>query len=306
MNRCALTIDVDMEPEVEKGSEENDIFKKQFGIIKEILRQYPKIKTTWFIRMDSDIRERYGQADYIFRKYRAELDWLKLNGHILGWHVHVYENETGRREYREKEIICELNRNIGIAAQWGIHRYFRMGDSVMSNTIMNFLEKNGVKYECSGLPRPCYPWIDSRIDWSRAPQHTYIPSKADYQIPQQESRGIIEVPMTTVPLSASYDSRIDMLRYINPLYEEFTFARVIGTLRSDCVIIMHPHEIVEGGKHELLTYSPETLRNNLELLMKKYICTSIEELTESIVKRGKINEKSPCSSGRRMADTIGS
>lgn len=270
MNRCAVTIDVDMEQNA-------DAFKYEFEEIQAILQMYPQIKTTWFVRVDSDIRKRYGEADHVFRKYAAEMEWLRANGHLLGWHVHVYEAGTGRIECRETEIIRELERNIGLASAWGICTCFRMGASVMTNSIMRFLEENGVQYECSGLPRPQYPWVDSAIDWSRTANVWYFPKEEDYQIPQSEHRGIIEIPMSTVPLPASYDSRTDMRRYINPLYCERVFARAIGEIRGDCVVIMHPHEIREHmeNRHELLAYSPETLYRNLGMLQQRFMCTDI-------------------------------
>ena len=63
----AITFDVDMVNYIECQSEFNEM-ENCFPVIREVLQDFPQVRTTWFIRIDSQIETLFGRADYIDRK----------------------------------------------------------------------------------------------------------------------------------------------------------------------------------------------------------------------------------------------
>lgn len=290
MNKCAITLDVDMNFG-KNQSDDSNYFEECFDNIKNILMSFNEIKTTWFIRVDNGIKEKYGEADYLLKRYSNQLEWLKDNGHELGWHAHckygtgVYQNLEEKE--RTKLIIEELDNNIHIVLENGLQRCFRMGSCLMNDTILNYLESSGVEIDCSALPRPQYPWVDKMVMWKDTIQKAYYPSINNYQITslnKSECRKIIEVPMTTLEISTSYDSISDIKRYINVAYKNKVFRQAISMINDDCVFIMHPEDIWSKNKkkHELLSYSKIDLRENLILVKDVFECVTITDYTKKL------------------------
>lgn len=285
MNKCAITIDVDMN--FGNNDKENiNYFEECFERIKSILINFKEIKTTWFIRVDNEIKEKYGEADYLLKKYADQMKWLADNGHQLGWHAHckfgsgVYSNLEEKE--RTKLIIDELDNNIQSASEYGLQKCFRMGSCLMNDTILNYLEKSGVEIDCSALPRPNYLWVDKMIRWNDASYKPYYPKTDNYQITSLnkcECRKIIEVPITTIGIRASYDSIPDIKRYLNVAYKNEIFGEAINLINDDCVLIMHPEDIWNKivRKHELLSYSSIELKENLRLVKNIFNCVTIAD-----------------------------
>ncbi len=229
---------------------------------------------TFFVRIDAEVEKDYHSATWFFEVFEEELTWLQRNGHQLGWHFHsLYPLHK-----HEEDVIHEI-RNYEIAAKKaGVTEAFRIGNSIMTNGIMECLENIGVLYECSALPRPHYPWIQDDILWERTGQFCYYPSRLDYQT-SGEKRRILEVPMSTSAIPASYDSRPGVLRYFNPAYRSDVFLRAVAPVERDVTMIFHPHELTEcrGRAHELLAYSAETLKENLRYLATRFQCVTIRD-----------------------------
>lgn len=272
MYKCAVTIDVDLVSDSDDISNDRSRFQKELWAIREILMEVPDVKVTAFIRVDAGVEQKYGNCMWFFKEYEEELRWMRQNGHQLGWHLH----SLWPLHNHEESVLEEIKRFSKYAQQLGIVDTFRIGNSIMSNRVMGFLESVGVRYECSALPRPHYPWIRDDIDWAKTPQECYFPSKNDYRNRGQK-RGILEIPMSTATIPASYDSYSDILRYINPAYKAEVFLRAVEQIQRDFTVIFHPHEMVDciGTPHELLSYSAETLKRNLICLAEKYSCVTI-------------------------------
>lgn len=291
MNKCAITLDVDMNFG-ENKNDDNKYFEECFNDIKNILMSFNEIKTTWFIRVDNGIKEKYGEADYLLKKYDAQIRWLMDNGHQIGWHAHCKYGSRIYCDLEEKErtklIIDELDNNIKIVLENGMQECFRMGSCLMNDTILDYLESSGVEIDCSALPRPNYSWIDKMVLWEDTIQKPYYPSISNYQITslnKSECRKIIEVPMTTLEISTSYDSIPNIKRYINVAYKDKVFKEAISIIDSDCVLIMHPEDIwgISKKKHELLSYSKIDLRENLRLVKDIFECVTITDYVKKII-----------------------
>ena len=206
MYKCAVTIDVDL---ITNEKEPNLCIQQltnEFEEIISILQGIPTLKTTWFIRIDAGVEKLYGSCLWVFEQFSEQLSWLRSHGHILGWHFQSSKSLHGNEEESLKEVIHFSD----YAKYAGVHNIFRIGNSIMTNQLMCCLEKIGVRYECSALPRPRYHWINDEIHWESTGQECYYPQQTDYQIHGSE-RSIIEIPMSTTKIHASYDSLDNVL-----------------------------------------------------------------------------------------------
>lgn len=265
-----LTFDVDY-TDYYSGNEYDEM-SLVFPLIQKVLLEFPQIKTTWFIRIDSQIEALFGQADHLFVKHKKEIQWLKENGHEIGWHHHSYKR-TGihwQQETEENIIEHQLLSYGKIAKQYDLSST-RMGWGFHTNKTMQRLSDLGFKTDSSAIPRPNYKWETTKKDWSITPQHPYFPSVNDYRRSDLKSLPILEVPISTVQLSAEGDTEATMMRYVNPAYYYEKFSEAVGRLTTDCLIaITHPYELVKTGtSSSLISFKLDEFKRNLIYLMEK-------------------------------------
>lgn len=264
----AITFDVDMVNYVGAWSHINEL-DECFPAIREILQDFPQVKTTWFIRIDSQIESLYGRPDFIFHRSAEAIDWLCTHGHQIGWHHHAYRLNDGvwSQEIR-KEIVTREIRHFGeLAHRLGMSTS-RMGWGWQSNESMCILNEIGFKIDSSCIPRPQYSWEKVVKDWSRSPSYPYNPSQFDYQTPGHPSLSLLEIPMSMAYIPAPGDNE-KVLRYMNLAYRWEVFARALRDLdeRDLLVTITHPYELLRNSKvHPLIAFDMEALRMNLTQL----------------------------------------
>lgn len=272
-----MTFDVDMTDYSQlENSFHFDEMDAAFHLIQSSLEKFPDMKTTWFVRIDRQIEMLYGSALYIFEKHREKLDWLRDNGHALGWHHHCYRQYEGewaqeRDEainLRDVEYYGEIARGMGLKTS-------RMGWGYMTNNTIEALEKLGFCIDSSAIPRPVYPWEERLKDWSTTPKAPYYPGCNDYRVPDSHgvARSILELPMSVARIPAPADT-VEMVRYINPAYSYKVFDGALQQLEGmdASVFIMHPYEILLNiDSHPLFCEEGGScFESNLQLCVEKY------------------------------------
>ena len=274
LKELVLTIDVDM---VDYSSMSNwkefDELEVAFSRIQKALVEFPNVKTTWFIRIDSQIEAHFGSSLYVFDKHASKLNWLLENGHSLGWHHHCYKQEQGRwvQEDSLSKNIEDVQRYGELARKQGLS-VSRMGWGYMSNEIISTLEKLGFRADSTAIPRPNYPWEKNSKDWSTTPSLPYFPSVDDYRIPASGGRAcsILEIPMSVAYVPAPGDT-VKMMRYVNPAYDLVVFEQALSELKNlgPDVLIMHPYEIfLERNDHAL--FESNSFEKNLQRCAEHY------------------------------------
>ncbi len=262
-----LTIDIDFTNYVDNSA--CDELSETFSEIWSIFGTLPNISSTWFVRIDSQIEELYGEADYILRRHTEIFSRLRSAGHEIGWHHHSYKR-TG--EYWSAEtsddVICrQLNRYGPIARQHDLS-ICRMGWGYQTNKTIEMLESLAFEIDSSAIPRPCYPWCTPGVNWENTGQYPYYPSIGDYRIAAEPARRILEVPISTVSLPLDTDTQPGVIRYINPAYKPEIFRAAVGRYRlSDIVLIMHPYELIAATSGSgVIAFDFEAFRENLFFL----------------------------------------
>ncbi len=281
-NRCGITFDGDMIASYNGNLIFVDEFEECFDRIKKVLEEFPRVKTTWFIRVDQNMEDIYGQADYVFQAHKEKIQWLRDNGHEVAWHIHPFVKQEGKwvQNTDHDQVLEEIKKFFPVAKEHGITHTVRLGWGYQTNQVMSLLSDLGCRADSSGIPRPKYPWANQFTDWSQAPKTPYHPGRDNYQ---QEGEGleILEIPMTITHVPASYDNGQIIYRYINPAYHHQLFVDAVDGIQGDCVTIMHPAEICPSWDyaHELISYNAGVLRANIRHIYDRFEFVTLKDFS---------------------------
>lgn len=279
MTKVCLTFDVDLLDFI--SGKPYDELKSSIPILKDAFETFSDIKTTWFIRIDRHCEKTMGDYKYALTKYSSWFDWLRDNGHEIGWHHHGFQRKNNKWiPINDKQKLLEEIKFYGNIARSLELNISRMGWGQQTNESIAVLNDLGFKIDSSAIPRPNYSWNKFPLkDWSTTTNHIYNPSKSDYRTESSDNYEIYELPITTVELPMETDSDQGVKRYINPAYHPEIFCRSLKTLKNsalseqgDLIVttITHPYEITDIGvsnsqisfNHKAFIENLSTLRNN--------------------------------------------
>ena len=274
--KVCFSFDVDMANYNESSWAHINEMESSFLEIKKLLIKYPELKTTWFFRIDSQVKALYGEADFVFVKYEHEMNWLKENGHEIGWHHHAYRLVEGKwLQDTNEESVCTALWEYGKIAQKHELTICRMGWGFQTNKTIKILEQLNFIVDSSAIPRPNYKWDLSVKDWTLSGQQPYYPSVIDYRINGDDEVKIVEVPINTIQIETPTDTEKGVMRYINPAYKSTLFKKAVHEFFSEnklLVTICHPYEIdTNKNTHSLLSFSIDELESNIVFLLKQEI-----------------------------------
>lgn len=270
MRTACITLDVDFtDYRCSKHLDELDL---TFNAIADILKQYPTIHTTWFVRLDYQIEEIFGAAEYIFTRHAKKLDWLRENGHEIAWHHHAYQlnNSRWEPETDADRFAASIYKYGNLARKQGLISA-RMGWGQQTNTGVEILEDLGFTVDSSAIPRPNYTWNNIPLrDWSMTEQNPYNPSKSNYQLASKNTRNLIEIPISTIPLPLPSDTTEGVIRYINPAYHSELFSQAIEQCQNELIVLIsHPYEFIpREATYSALAFDTSVLQTNLNHLVE--------------------------------------
>jgi hypothetical protein len=173
----------------------------------------PPPRFNWGFRLDSQIRDTWGRADWVLAHYRECVDEFRLHGDALGVHTHLYR-WSGRPagwliDQADPEWVLEnLALSVGSFAD-ALGRdpaFFRFGDRWMSEEALAWLDGAGVPFDLSlepGMPalptlHRGHPSTGSIPHQRGVPDGPYRPSRDDFRKPDTTGRTrIVEIPTTT-------------------------------------------------------------------------------------------------------------
>ncbi len=244
---------------------------KNINILKKVFAEF-NLKTTWFVRIDEQIRVIYGEYDFLLKQYNDIWDFLKEDE--IGWHPHLYSYNTSRGQWEpDPEPEEQLKKIFAYIKNKYSFKSVRIGEAHHSNGMMNYLSSVGFTVDSTAIP--------GRLTWGHTPNYPYHPSKHDYSISStmgEDNLSILEVPMTTVPVRTSYDKK-PLLRYINLSFKKDIFKQAIDGLyrlirdqyrKFFLVTIIHPDEILIRDKgHALYSFSIDDVKKNIYYLFDK-------------------------------------
>lgn len=237
--------------------------------------------TTWFIRIDTAQMMRSSSKARFLSKTKKMIEVVQDSGNSVGWHHHSSEPHLITAALLEKEF-----RHFGeVAAGLGI-RSARSGFGQMTESMMQFLIETEFEIDSSCISRPRYSWEATlHKDWSRSPNRPYRPCQADYQRDCEGQSQLSEVPLTTVQLSFSSDTREDVRRYINLSYRHSIFKQALRSWHDEestgrvLVTITHPYEVYEALPGPVYGDTDDFVANIQSILDVGFVHVSMGALT---------------------------
>ena len=237
------------------------------------------VKVTWFVRADEQLRDVYGTSAYLLEEHGSLWRQLTATGDCLAWHPHLYRRDATTMAYApdiDAERCALQLRSVHAELHDRGHAFsaVRIGEAFHANALMRALDELGLLVDSTAVPGRRRHDGERVMDWAVTPNEPYRPSRHDYRLPDPSaSLGILEVPMTTLPIKAPYDPK-PLTRYINPSYRHGalkdgfdTHLETLVRLQTNptfCTIILHPDELsAVPGDHPLYSSSLDEVRRNV-------------------------------------------
>ncbi len=285
------------------GSFDQEERKSRFGDLMELMpdirdiigeviggRTRGRLPVTWFVRADMQVKDITGNAMGLFRGWRDFWDGVEESGGETAWHPHLYKRNGRRwvpiRDPKRLRSAAEKIWHELSGAEWNPVTS-RMGESVGSNELMQFLDTIGIKTDSSALPGRVRDDGQRWFDWENTPDTPYHPARGDYRrssrahgtsdrVKSEEPLSLLEIPFTMAEIVAPYDSEkssgTQIRRYIDLSFDcEILRNGIGGSLKNSdyLMLVVHPMqaaglEIPEGG---LVVGGAATMRKNLEMIL---------------------------------------
>jgi hypothetical protein len=277
-----FTIDVDNDGV--EADERTALTWKSVGLIPRLKELFDQLglRLTWFVRADNQLRDVYGSAGYLLLEHAGLWSEMERSGDELAWHPHLYEWCEASRLYvadRDEQSCARklMETRAELLAAGFAHSSVRIGEAFHGNALMRTLDELGLEVDSTAIPGRVRRDESRAFDWGPTPNAPYRPSASDFRVPGAgDSLRILEVPMTTMPVKASYDPDF-MTRYINPAYHHANFKAGLKRLfdsqppdgrETFLTLILHSDEVsLEGREHALYSFSLDVVRENVAYLL---------------------------------------
>lgn len=165
---------------------------------------------TWCLRMDPQIRDTYGSADWLAMAYERELEAQQRAGDELGLHAHSWRwRDGGWVSDQADEAWVAHCVDVGLEtfrSTFGRDtQVYRHGDGYMSNAIARQIDDAGVRVdhtlEPGSVARPGIKASEASTgmlpDTRAVPHHAYRPSHADFRVADTgKQSGTLFLPLT--------------------------------------------------------------------------------------------------------------
>jgi hypothetical protein len=172
-----------------------------------------RLRLSWFVRMDPQVRDSHGDAAWAARRYADLIGESLASGDELGLHVHAYRWDASAgdwiADHGNRGWIDECVRMSAQAFQDAFGRRcasYRMGDRYLDEATLALMESLGARVDLTVEPgyaaSPAVfveqPHTGSLPDFRRAPRRAYRPSRADFLRPDANgARAISILPLST-------------------------------------------------------------------------------------------------------------
>ncbi len=256
-----LTIDLDPDGQNEVIRDRNTLnFRSLELLMDELEKNRPdlggeSLRFSWFIRIDKQMEQKFGQIDGLLRHYHNFWQKATLEGDELCWHPHLYRNinddyfliDNEEDCLRELQDLWEV-----ISSNQYSFKTFRCGEARMTSSMFNLIESFGYLQESSAIPG--YFNDSFGQDWLKAKNRPYFPCD-DNITAEGPVRKMLEMPMNSWYLQTSYDKQ-PKLRYLNFAVHHKYFVESLSRLPksfysqdnlldiSVLTAVSHPEEIV--------------------------------------------------------------
>lgn len=222
-----------------------------------------------FVRSDYQVGKVYGDYGHLIKSNPSLIKSIKQHNGEINWHIHLYK-ERGDEwvPVSEDDLVESFNRDLLNVKRipeinW---RILRIGECVMTNPLMEAINNSGILVDSTALPGRVRNDAEKKLDWEITGNKPYHPSFEDYRITGEPSMNVLEVPLVTIPMKASYDKE-SISRYVNLSFKtEVLFQNMAEYVRNNdsLLSITHPFEVLSPGQHGLIAYDIEVFKKNIQ------------------------------------------
>lgn len=176
-------------------------------------RQGAKLRFSWFLRMDPQVAETYGDAAWAADRYAAQIAAMIEAQDVLGLHVHAFRWDEGHGnwlvDHGNSNWVEHCVRVSAEAFQRSLHRpcrAYRMGDRFLDDSLLALIESLGGRVDLTvepgyGESRAVFleqPHTGTLPDLGGAPRRPYRPSRSDFRRPDESCHRTISIlPLST-------------------------------------------------------------------------------------------------------------
>ena len=287
-NLC-ITFDTDADP-IAQNHKNSITFKNLDFTLNKISNQISliekklnlKIPLSWFVRIDNQIQEIFGDYDWILQKYSKFWDEQLAKKNEIHWHAHIYQMINNQWSFpNNDEVFIGYIEEIFNFIKKNNYNFncIRIGEAYMNNNIMNALKKIGLKADSSSIPGRRRDDKEKKFDWSNSPNKPYFPSKNDYQTSSEVNDDFVEIPMNTISTKCSYD-KSHLLRYANLAFKNEVVKDGLRDYikRNDLLVtVSHPYEFFNNFNNntELMQNDLSSLEININSILE--ICKELDK-----------------------------
>ena len=164
---------------------------------------------SWHFRMDPQIAETYGAADWLVTEYQQHWDAVGVAGDAFGVHPHSWRWRDGWVSDQADDAWVAHCAQIGLdtfRATFGLGApSYRHGDGFMSDAVARQIEADGVRVDLSIEPgRPAVRGLlasETATGWlpdtRTVPRHAYRASRNDFRVADDtRTDGLLFLPLT--------------------------------------------------------------------------------------------------------------
>jgi hypothetical protein len=168
---------------------------------------------TWFLRMDPQVRQLFGGADFIVDTFHDQIRQLQTNGDVFGLHVHSLRwcksRDAWIHDFADQGWLRHCVES-SFEAFWDAFGYpsvrHRFGSGYLSDEIVSLIDELGTRVDLTmeaglsaSMLRPPTPVVGTFPDYRRVPRAPYRPSRRNFRRADHcRERGIVLVPLSTM------------------------------------------------------------------------------------------------------------
>ena len=171
-----------------------------------------RARLTWFLRMDPQIGDVYGDAGWVAERYRGSFDALLAEGDELGIHLHPWQWDqdaaTWFQNFADQSWVthCVETAFAKFEEAFGAPcRAFRFGDRWMNDETMALICRLGATSDSTiepghfGTETPDH-YVGTFPDYRDMPSFPYRPSRQDFRSATPAPLlNVLVIPVQTVP-----------------------------------------------------------------------------------------------------------